>query len=68
MAREELEIEIDAAGKVTVKTHGIKGASCLEVVEALARLLGREESRELTPEFYEQAAVITSDVQQKLSR
>jgi hypothetical protein len=65
MGREELEIEIDGAGKVTVKTIGIKGASCLEVVEALARLLGREESRELTPEYYEQA-VIVSDVQQKL--
>lgn len=66
MAREELEIEIDATGKVTVKTHGIKGASCLEVVEALARLLGREESRELTAEFYEQA-IIVSNTQQKLS-
>lgn len=66
MSGEELEIEIDAAGKVTVKTHGIKGASCLEVVEALARLLGREESRELTPEYYEQA-VIVSETQQKLS-
>ena len=68
MTQEELEIEIDASGKVTVKTKGIKGASCLEVVEALARLLGREESRELTAEFYEQPLHIQSEVQQKLSR
>ena len=69
MSREELEIEIDANGKVTVKTLGIKGAACLDVVKALAKLLGREESRELTPEFYEQAVVtVGSQIEQKLSR
>ena len=51
---EEIEIEIDASGKVTIRTHGIKGSSCLDAVEALVKILGREESRELTGEFYEQ--------------
>jgi hypothetical protein len=51
---EEIEIEIDAAGKVTIRTKGIKGAACLDAVEALVKLLGREESRELTAEFHEQ--------------
>ena len=63
---EEIEVEIDAAGKVTIRTHGIKGASCLDAVEALVKLLGREESRELTREYYEQPtherAVITQQL------
>ena len=53
MAQEELEIEIDATGKVTVTTKGIKGPACLDITKAIAQLLGREESTELTPEFYE---------------
>ena len=53
MAREELEIEIDAHGRVTVHTVGFKGKKCLDVAEALARILGREESRKLTNEYYE---------------
>jgi hypothetical protein len=68
MAQEELEIEIDATGKVTVRTKGIKGAACLDVVEALARLIGREAARQLTSEYYEQAVEARSEVRQKLSR
>ncbi|HEY8504801.1 MAG TPA: DUF2997 domain-containing protein [Gemmataceae bacterium] len=66
MENEEIEIEIDAAGKVTVRTKGIKGASCLEAVEALVRILGREESRELTPEYYEQPVEVRNELTQKL--
>jgi hypothetical protein len=53
MAKEELEISIDAAGRVTVRTIGIKGAKCLDYAEMVALILGREESRELTSEYYE---------------
>jgi len=62
MAREELEIEISPAGKVTARTIGIKGARCLDVAEFLARIVGREESRELTSEYYE----ATEQVQQQI--
>jgi len=53
MAKEELEIEIAADGKVTVRTIGIKGPRCLDVAEAVARIVGREDSRRLTNEYYE---------------
>lgn len=53
MAQEELEITIDAQGRVTVRTIGIKGPRCIDYAETVARLLGREESRELTSEYYE---------------
>ena len=53
MAQEELEIEIDAHGRVTVRTIGFKGKRCLDEAEAIVRILGREESRQLTNEYYE---------------
>ena len=53
MAQEELEITIDSQGRVQVRTIGIKGSRCLDYAEAFAKILGREESRELTSEYYE---------------
>jgi hypothetical protein len=53
MAQEELEIEISASGKVTVRTIGIKGPRCLDVAGFLAQIIGREESRDLTREYHE---------------
>jgi hypothetical protein len=53
MSQEELEIEIAPDGKVTVRTKGIKGARCLDVAEIVARVVGREDSRRLTSEYYE---------------
>ena len=53
MAQEELEIEIDAMGKVTMRTKGVKGPVCMEYADLLARIVGREESREQTHEFFE---------------
>jgi hypothetical protein len=53
MAHEELEIEISPSGKVTARTIGIKGPRCLDVADLLARIVGREEARTLTTEYYE---------------
>lgn len=53
MAQEELEISISPNGQVTVRTIGIKGARCLDAAEFIARLVGQEESRTLTHEYYE---------------
>jgi len=53
MAKEEIEIEISPSGKVTARTIGIKGSRCLDVADLLARIVGREESRTLTSEYYE---------------
>jgi hypothetical protein len=53
MAQEEIEIEINREGKVTVRTIGIKGPQCLDAAEQFAQILGREESRQLTQEYYE---------------
>jgi Protein of unknown function (DUF2997) len=62
----EIEISIDAHGKVTIETKGIKGASCLEAVAALAEIIGRQDSTELTSEYYEQPLVEQSHISQHL--
>ena len=68
MAREELEIEIGPSGKVTARTIGIKGPRCLELADLLARIVGREESRELTHEYYEASEQVQEHVNVKQRR
>jgi Protein of unknown function (DUF2997) len=68
MEHEELEIEIGAEGKVTVRTIGIKGTRCLDIAEAVARIVGREESRQLTDEYYENDLQVQTHVEQKVRR
>ena len=65
MAREELEIEISPSGKVTARTIGIKGARCLDLAEFLAKIVGREESRQLTSEYYEAAEQVQEHIDVK---
>ena len=62
MAKEEFEIEVDRDGKVTIKTIGIKGPRCVDAAEALAILIGREEARQLTSEYYEAEQNVSSQV------
>ncbi len=68
MDHEEIEIEIAADGKVTVRTIGIKGPRCVDVATAIAAIIGREESRQLTEEYYEAAIQVQSHIEQKLRR
>ena len=65
MAREELEIEISPSGKVTARTIGMKGPSCIDLADFLARIVGREESRELTHEYYEAAEQVQDKIDVK---
>lgn len=68
MAREELEIEISPSGKVTVRTKGIKGPRCLDVADLFVQILGKEEDRQLTHEYYETEAEVQRHLDQKLKR
>lgn len=49
----EFEVTIDPDGKVTVHTKGAKGIACHDWADLMVEILGREESRRLTGEFYE---------------
>lgn len=55
MAQEEIEIEIAPDGQVTVRTIGIKGPVCMDYADLFARIIGREDHREKTAEYYETA-------------
>jgi hypothetical protein len=68
MAQEELEIEISPSGKVTVRTKGIKGPACMDYADLLARIVGREEHREKTAEYYETAELAERHVDVKQRR
>jgi Protein of unknown function (DUF2997) len=68
MSDEQIEIEISADGKVTVRTLGIKGPRCLDIAEAIALIVGREESRTLTEEYHEVGIQAHTHVEQKVRR
>jgi len=68
MAKEEIEIEISPSGKVTARTIGIKGPRCLDVADLLARIVGREESRTLTSEYYEAEERVQDQIHLKQRR
>lgn len=63
----ELEIEISRTGQVTIRPKGIKGKECIHWAELLAQIVGKEESRQLTSEFYEvsEHAKVEQDVKQR---
>ncbi len=68
MAAEEFEIEIGPDGKVVVRTIGIKGPRCVDVAEAIAQIVGREESRRLTEEYHEAGIQAHAQVEQRVRR
>jgi len=66
----EILVEVDEDGKVTVKTQGYAGPSC---VEALKRLMERLkalgidsslEKQQLTPEYYKQTQTAKTRIQE----
>jgi hypothetical protein len=63
VAQEEIEIQISAEGKVTVTTKGIKGYRCLDFADLFAQIVGREDSRKLTSEYYEPEAEVRQQQQ-----
>ncbi|HEX2970885.1 MAG TPA: DUF2997 domain-containing protein [Tepidisphaeraceae bacterium] len=68
MPEQELEIEISPAGKVTMRSKGIKGQACMDYADLLVQILGREEQREKTGEYYEAAEQIQRRIDVKQRR
>lgn len=52
--KQELHIEIDDNGNVTIKVEGVKGDACLIETRRLEEALGMVSQRENTHEMYEQ--------------
>jgi hypothetical protein len=65
MEAHDLEIIIGKDGKVQVRTSGAKGKSCLEYIKLVEKIVGRTESKEMTPEFYEPDSNVQIDASQQ---
>lgn len=52
MERPEFEITIGRDGKVTVEVKGTSGKRCLELADLIKEIVGHEEERTLTAEYY----------------
>lgn len=52
MSAPEFDIRIDKAGKLTVRVSGVSGEECMRLSDMLAEIIGREDSREKTSEYY----------------
>ncbi|MHC5002023.1 MAG: DUF2997 domain-containing protein [Planctomycetota bacterium] len=63
MERPEFDIRIEKDGRVTVRVTGVSGERCLELSDMLREIIGHEESRELTSEFYGPGGQVRIDVQ-----
>jgi len=65
MRKPEFEIIISKTGKVTVEVKGVKGPRCLEYADLIKEIVGREEERQLTTDYYAPDADVRIDVQAK---
>ncbi len=55
MKLEEIDVTIDADGRVHIEVRGAKGGECLDLTRPLEEGLGGQvEERRMTPEAYEQ--------------
>ncbi|MFH1746680.1 MAG: DUF2997 domain-containing protein [Planctomycetota bacterium] len=59
----EFEITISRSGKVSVEISGAKGPRCLKYAELLKEIVGHEQERRLTGEFYEPETRVRFDTE-----
>lgn len=52
----EVEVTITPEGEVIVKTHGLKGQTCVAEIDAVAKVVGKVKKRTNTSEYYQQTA------------
>lgn len=52
MKKPQFDIRIDATGRLTVEVSGVSGEECTRLVDMIVQIVGKEESRELTKEFF----------------
>ncbi len=61
----ELEVTIGPDGKLSIKTHGLKGETCLLETKDLEAALGKVRAREKTREAFEKAVGVQTTVKRK---
>jgi len=63
--RPEFEIIISKTGKVTATVKGVKGPRCLEYADLIREIVGREDKRQLTSDYYAAPGKVRIDTQVK---
>lgn len=61
MDRPEFIITISKTGQVTVEVKGVKGSRCLQYADLIKEIVGKEDSRQLTNEYYAQDGQVRID-------
>jgi hypothetical protein len=59
----QFDITIGKDGKVAIKVHGVSGSKCLELSDMVKEIVGREESRKLTSEYYGGGGEVRYDIE-----
>jgi hypothetical protein len=68
MSRPEFDIIIGSDGTVTLEVKGVKGPRCLDYADLVREIVGHEEQRKLTVEYYAQDAKVRIDAQAEQHR
>ena len=68
MDTHEFDITIGKDGRVRAEVKGSRGKRCLELADLLKQIVGREESRELTSEYYGPDTKVRTDAQIRTRR
>lgn len=65
MNNPEFDIVISKTGKVTVEVKGVKGPRCLEYADVIKEIVGHEDERRLTANYYAPDSEVRIDVKAK---
>ena len=68
MDRPEFDITVDKDGKLHVQVKGVHGRKCMELADLIRDIVGTEESRKATSEFYGLDEQVRMNVQVKQKR
>ncbi len=60
MELQELEIQMDREGNVTLHVRGVKGEECIMITKSIEEPLGKIIERRLSGEFYQEQKTLTS--------
>lgn len=68
MDTHEFDITIGKDGRVRAEIKGSRGKRCLALADLLQQIVGREESRELTSDYYQPDTKVRTDAQIRTRR
>jgi hypothetical protein len=66
MGMEQIEIQVDRDGNVTVHVEGVKGDECIRITKSLEEALGPVTDRSFSAEYFESQA--TENIVEKVSK